>query len=72
MSFASARSLFVLVLVINCILWSRSRYGRFPDPSLSYGETSLVKRVSYELLNPHAVHALDGFEKKVGYEVVLD
>ena len=41
---ASSRLIFVFLLVINCILWSQSRYG-----TLSTEHNSLVKRIFSEL-----------------------
>ncbi|RDB25972.1 putative cation exchanger C3A12.06c [Hypsizygus marmoreus] len=63
MSSSLARLLFVFVLVINCLLWSQSRYAQISRPSLLYGEQSLVKRISQELLNPEAA-SLGAFEKQ--------
>lgn len=49
MSAGSARTLFIFFLVINCILWSRGRYGQPIETRTSRGDGSLVKRISYEL-----------------------
>jgi hypothetical protein len=48
---SSARLVFVLLLVVNCILWSQSRYAQM-DGSLSLGimgRQSLAKRYLVEL-----------------------
>ncbi|CAA7267160.1 unnamed protein product [Cyclocybe aegerita] len=53
MSSAPSRFIFVFVLILNFILWSRSRYGQPIQASLFHGgEASLVKRISYELSQP--------------------
>lgn len=65
MSSASARFFFVLVLAINCILWSQSRYGQFKQSGILHGEHSLVKRISEELLNPSGVNVSILAEKEV-------
>lgn len=50
MSVGSARTLFLFFLVINCILWSRGRYGQPIETRSFRGDgSSLVKRISYEL-----------------------
>lgn len=45
----SARLIFVLVFVINCILWSQSRYGQMHQTSLASGGPGLMKRYMMEL-----------------------
>ncbi|KAF9476678.1 hypothetical protein BDN70DRAFT_934817 [Pholiota conissans] len=52
MSKGAARFVFVVLLVLNCVLWSRSRYGQPLHSSLLHGEASLVKRISFELSQP--------------------
>ncbi|KAF8807036.1 hypothetical protein BYT27DRAFT_7140644 [Phlegmacium glaucopus] len=54
MSATTGRLIFVFLLVVNCILWSRSRYGQPIHVSLLESDTgaSLVKRISYELSQP--------------------
>ncbi|KAH9481409.1 Putative cation exchanger C3A12.06c [Psilocybe cubensis] len=54
MSTGTTRSLFVFFLVVNCILWSRGRYGQplESSSSLLHGDASLVKRISFELSQP--------------------
>jgi hypothetical protein len=52
MSTGTARLVFVVLLVVNSILWSRGRYGQPMQASLLHGEASLVKRISYELSQP--------------------
>ncbi|TFK40316.1 Sodium/calcium exchanger protein-domain-containing protein [Crucibulum laeve] len=59
MAHTPARLLFVVVLVINCIIWSQSRYS-IQAEHFAPGQPSLVKRISYELLNPIEVRASDG------------
>lgn len=45
MSRVAARSVFVILFIINCILWSRSKYGHHTDHLAPLG---LVKRSSTE------------------------
>ena len=45
MSSTTGRFVFVFFLAVNCIVWSRSRYGQ-----PVHSELSLVKRMSHELL----------------------
>lgn len=52
MSSTAGRFIFVFFLIINCILWSRSRYGQPVHTSLLRSDVSLVKRISLELLQP--------------------
>ncbi|KAF9524833.1 Sodium/calcium exchanger protein-domain-containing protein [Crepidotus variabilis] len=55
MSTAAPRLIFIFLLVINCILWSRSRYSHSftsTSPSDPWHGVSLVKRMSYELSQP--------------------
>ncbi|KXN89118.1 Putative cation exchanger C3A12.06c [Leucoagaricus sp. SymC.cos] len=53
MSAAAARAFFVLVLIINVVLWSNSRYGpTLPAKSVLHTEGSLVRRISHELMHP--------------------
>lgn len=52
MSSAAGRFIFVFLLIVNCIIWSRSRYGQPVHPSLLRSDVSLVKRISHELLQP--------------------
>lgn len=54
MSATMGRLIFVFLLVVNCILWSRTRYGQPIHANLLESDTgsSLVKRISYELLQP--------------------
>lgn len=52
MSANTGRLIFVFFLVVNCILWSRGRYGQPIYASLLQSDTSLVKRISYELSQP--------------------
>lgn len=47
----SQRLAFVLLLTINAVLFAKSRYGQVGETSALHGEESLVKRISYELLN---------------------
>ncbi|KAF8149845.1 Sodium/calcium exchanger protein-domain-containing protein [Crassisporium funariophilum] len=61
MSAATGRLIFVFVLVVNCILWSRSRYGQPMQASLLHGEASLVKRISFELSQPQGTQVYDGY-----------
>ncbi|PPQ67479.1 hypothetical protein CVT25_006020 [Psilocybe cyanescens] len=49
MSTSTTRPLFVFFLIVNCILWSRGRYGQPMESSLLHDEASLVKRISFEL-----------------------
>lgn len=56
MSATSSRLIFVFLLVVNCILWSQSRYGYVNVP-VYRGEQSLAKRIFYELTNPDALLA---------------
>ncbi|KAJ3503447.1 hypothetical protein NLJ89_g8430 [Agrocybe chaxingu] len=47
MSSAPGRFIFIFVLILNFVLWSRSRYGQPIQASLFHGgEASLVKRIS--------------------------
>ncbi|KAF5359317.1 hypothetical protein D9756_003385 [Leucocoprinus leucothites] len=56
MSAAVARFLFVFVLILNVFLWSNSRYGQsIATKSIHHGESSLVRRISYELMNPGVI-----------------
>nr|GAT60796.1 predicted protein [Mycena chlorophos] len=48
----SPRFVFVVLFAVNCVLWSAGRYSQLPRTSFVHGETSLVKRISTELLNP--------------------
>lgn len=52
MSSTTGRFIFVFFLVVNCIIWSRGRYGQPVHPSLFQRDVSLVKRISHELLQP--------------------
>lgn len=52
MSATTGRLIFVVLLVVNCILWSTSRYGQPIHVNLLQSDTSLVKRISYELSQP--------------------
>lgn len=45
----SAKLVFVVLFVVNCIIWSQSRYSQFESQSLSLGRPSLVKRYLVEL-----------------------
>lgn len=57
MSAALARGIFVLVLIINVLLWSNSRYTQsLASRSFHATEGSLVRRISHELLYPTEVH----------------
>ena len=49
----SPRLFFAVFLTVNAVLFAKSRYGHIhPNTvSLLHGEQSLVKRISYELLN---------------------
>ncbi|KAF9468119.1 Sodium/calcium exchanger protein-domain-containing protein [Collybia nuda] len=51
MSSTPARFLFVFILAIQCILWSQSRYAQFEDRSSSVGDSSLMKRIYFEVSN---------------------
>ena len=62
MSLGSAKLLFVFIFAVNCVLWSQSRYGQFPQSSVLRGEYSLVKRISLE---PTMSDAFDHPEKQV-------
>ncbi|KDR76331.1 hypothetical protein GALMADRAFT_226030 [Galerina marginata CBS 339.88] len=55
MSTGTPKLLFVFFLVLNCILWSRSRYGQV---SLLHSDASLVRRISYELSQPQEARVL--------------
>lgn len=61
MSSGSAKLVFILVFIINCVLWSQSRYGQFESLNSQLQERSLVKRISYEL----AHHGLEYTEDQV-------
>ncbi|KAF8071735.1 Sodium/calcium exchanger protein-domain-containing protein [Lyophyllum atratum] len=63
MSHNPARFIFALVLAINVLLWSQSRYA-VQDASLLRGDNSLVKRISQELLHPDISSISGGFEKE--------
>ncbi|KAF8896403.1 Sodium/calcium exchanger protein-domain-containing protein [Infundibulicybe gibba] len=54
MAFVVTRLIFVSILILHCIVWSQSRYGQIHESSLLRGESSLIKRISYELLNPNS------------------
>lgn len=58
-SFGSARFIFVVVFVLNCVLWSQSRYGQLRESSVLHGERSLVKRLVSEFANPNLSVAFD-------------
>ncbi|KAF8656846.1 hypothetical protein AX16_002393 [Volvariella volvacea WC 439] len=65
MSSAPARLIFILVLVIQCILWSHSRYTYTARSPASYhADRSLVKRISLELLTPNATALSSGAPEK--------
>ncbi|KAG5638893.1 hypothetical protein H0H81_008952 [Sphagnurus paluster] len=51
MSSATARYIFAFLLATNFLLWSQSRYA-VRHVGVIHGDHSLVKRISYELLNP--------------------
>lgn len=57
MSPVPARLIFPFLLVVNCLLWSRSRYAQ-PSPLIE--QSSLVRRISYQLANPQTVHPFSG------------
>jgi hypothetical protein len=60
MSLAASRFLFVLVLVLNVVLWSNSRYGQSPTTkSVQLQQGSLVRRISYELMHPGEIRTSD-------------
>jgi len=66
MSTGTARALFVFFLIVNCILWSRSRYGQpLQGSSLLRGQTSLVKRISEELSTPQRTRVYVNSEEEV-------
>lgn len=71
MSTATPRLIFVVFLVINCILWSRSRYSHSITQSAPHPwhGVSLVKRLSYELSQPleTSLTALSKHEVCVAY-----
>lgn len=48
---SSARLAFVVILVVNCIIWSQGRYGSIPHSQslVADGRPSLVKRYLVEL-----------------------
>jgi len=52
MSRAAARSVFVFLFIINCVLWSRSKYGQPFHHTSQLRTSSLVKRLSNELTQP--------------------
>lgn len=60
MSSTAGRFIFVFLLIVNCIIWSRSRYGQPVHTSLLRSDVSLVKRISLELSQPqdtdHSTH----------------
>lgn len=47
MSRVAARFVFIFFLIINCILWSRSKYGRTYQ-LVQDDSAGLVKRMSHE------------------------
>ena len=53
MSPVPARLIFPFFLAVNCLLWSRSRYAQ---PSPLNEQSSLVRRISYQLTNPQTIH----------------
>ena len=57
MSSNTGRLIFASFLVVNCIIWSRSRYGQPVHTSLLQSDVSLVKRISLELLQPQGTDA---------------
>ncbi|GLB40207.1 putative Ca(2) cation antiporter (CaCA) (TC 2.A.19) family protein [Lyophyllum shimeji] len=63
MSYNPARLIFALVFATNFLLWSQSRYA-MQDASFVREENSLVKRISYELLNPGNSSFAGTFEKQ--------
>jgi hypothetical protein len=72
MSSAPARFLFIFLFVIHCLLWSQSRYTQLPQSSLQYGEKSLVRRISDELLNRNAVSTTENFGHQVCLQIQFD
>jgi hypothetical protein len=57
MSAAAARFLFIVVVVLNVVLWSSGRYDQsLAIRSIHQKESSLVRRISYELMNPGEMH----------------
>jgi sodium/potassium/calcium exchanger 6 len=62
MSLGSAKLLFVFVFVINCVLWSQSRYGQLPQATELGRESGLVKRI---LLGSEFPIAISDSEKQV-------
>ncbi|KAF9450353.1 hypothetical protein P691DRAFT_810544 [Macrolepiota fuliginosa MF-IS2] len=60
MSATAARFLFVLVLVLNVLLWSNSRYGHsMVSQSIHTGDRSLMRRISYELTHPGEIRTME-------------
>ncbi|KAF8962752.1 Sodium/calcium exchanger protein-domain-containing protein [Flammula alnicola] len=58
MSNGTARFVFIILFAVNCILWSKSRYGQPMEASSLHSEVSLVKRISYELSQPRECQPL--------------
>jgi len=70
MSSAPSRFIFVFVLIVNCILWSRSRYGEPLQASFLHAgpsDVSLVKRISFELSQPQETRISTISKHEVGH-----
>jgi hypothetical protein len=65
MSSSTTRLVFVLIFVLNCILWSQSRYGQLHQFQ-SLTSPSLTKRYLVEL---GYVNGSNGFDDEGGKEV---
>lgn len=57
MSAAVAKSIFVVALVLNLLLWSNGRYGQtlVTKPLHVQEHGGLMRRISYELMHPGEV-----------------
>jgi hypothetical protein len=67
MGFGSARLAFVLLLSLNCLLWSQTRYGRVVETHQIDPHVSLVKRIYFDLAHSNEAYGSDNLEKQVGH-----
>jgi hypothetical protein len=62
MSTGLAKLSLLVLFVVNCVLWSQSRYGHIQGP---YVPSVLIKRISYELEHADSSVSFDGTVKQV-------
>ena len=54
MSTTMARVIFVAAIILNVLLWSNGRFAQSVTAKY-HGESSLVRRISYEFMHPREV-----------------